>query len=174
MSLDEEFGFGQYPDLLDAMPGLEDDLFPQRSETADENGHIELAFLPLRDIVLFPQMVMPLFVGRERSLAAVKAAIANDENMIVAAQRDSDVTDPGASDVYSRVQAEQILRKFFDEHVPSGFSVEHEGVSKMGDSYYIGRLRTANGEFRVTFFVKRMDSAELVKQLRIEPSKGDL
>ncbi|MCB8979303.1 MAG: endopeptidase La [Ardenticatenaceae bacterium] len=83
------------------MPGLEDDLFPQRSETADENGHIELAFLPLRDIVLFPQMVMPLFVGRERSLAAVKAAIANDENMIVAAQRDSDVTDPGASDVYS-------------------------------------------------------------------------
>ncbi|MCA9954179.1 MAG: LON peptidase substrate-binding domain-containing protein, partial [Anaerolineales bacterium] len=101
MSLDEEFGFGQYPDLLDAMPGLEDDLFPQRSETADENGHIELAFLPLRDIVLFPQMVMPLFVGRERSLAAVKAAIANDENMIVAAQRDSDVTDPGASDVYS-------------------------------------------------------------------------
>ncbi|GJM41878.1 MAG: Lon protease [Ardenticatenaceae bacterium] len=101
MSLDEEFGFGQYPDLLDAMPGLEDDLFPQRSETADENGHIELAFLPLRDIVLFPQMVMPLFVGRERSLAAVKAAIANDENMIVSAQRDSDVTEPAASDIYS-------------------------------------------------------------------------
>jgi ATP-dependent Lon protease len=101
MSLDEEFGFGQYPDLLDAMPGLESDLFPQRSETADENGHVELAFLPLRDIVLFPQMVMPLFVGRERSLAAVKAAIANDENMVVAAQRDSDMTDPGASDVYS-------------------------------------------------------------------------
>ena len=101
MSLDEEFGFGQYPDLLDAMPGLEDDLFPQRSETADENGHIELAFLPLRDIVLFPQMVMPLFVGRERSLAAVKAAIANDENMIVAAQRDSDVTEPAVSDIYS-------------------------------------------------------------------------
>src|SRR5690606_38156729 len=67
----------------------------------DENGHVELAFLPLRDIVLFPQMVMPLFVGRERSLAAVKAAIANDENMVVAAQRDSDMTDPGASDVYS-------------------------------------------------------------------------
>ncbi|WP_420632084.1 endopeptidase La [Candidatus Leptofilum sp.] len=101
MSLDEEFGFGQYPDLLDAMPGLEDDLFPQREEIADEDGHIELAFLPLRDIVLFPQMVMPLFVGRERSLAAVKAAIANDENMVVAAQKDSDVPDPTASDIYS-------------------------------------------------------------------------
>ena len=101
MSLDEEFGFGQYPDLLDAMPGLEDDLFPQRAETADSDGFIELAFLPLRDIVLFPQMVMPLFVGRERSLAAVKAAIANDENMVVAAQRDSDVPDPTASDIFS-------------------------------------------------------------------------
>ncbi|MCB8928660.1 MAG: endopeptidase La [Ardenticatenaceae bacterium] len=83
------------------MPGLEDEIFPQRTETADEDGHIELAFLPLRDIVLFPQMVMPLFVGRERSLAAVKAAIANDENMVVAAQRDSDVPDPTASDIYS-------------------------------------------------------------------------
>ena len=101
MSSEDELGFGQYPDLLDSLPGLEDDLFPQRTETADEDGHIELAFLPLRDIVLFPQMVMPLFVGRERSLAAVKAAIANDENMIVAAQRDSDVTEPGASDIYS-------------------------------------------------------------------------
>ena len=101
MSVDDEFGFGQYPDLLDAMPGLEDDLFPQRSETADESGHIELAFLPLRDIVLFPQMVMPLFVGRERSLAAVKAAIANDENMVVAAQQDSEVTEPGVSDIYN-------------------------------------------------------------------------
>ncbi|MCB8941145.1 MAG: endopeptidase La [Ardenticatenaceae bacterium] len=83
------------------MPGLEDDLFPQRAETADSDGFIELAFLPLRDIVLFPQMVMPLFVGRERSLAAVKAAIANDENMVVAAQRDSDVPDPTASDIFS-------------------------------------------------------------------------
>ena len=46
-------------------------------------------------------MVMPLFVGRERSLAAVKAAITNDENMVVAAQRDSDVTEPGVSDIYS-------------------------------------------------------------------------
>jgi ATP-dependent Lon protease len=100
MSSEEEFGFGQYPDLLDAMPGLEGNLFPQRSETADEDGLIELAFLPLRDIVLFPQMVMPLFIGRERSLAAVKAAIANDENMVVAAQRDTTITEPGVNDLY--------------------------------------------------------------------------
>lgn len=85
-----------------------------------------------------------------------------------------DLTVVGASDVYSKVQAEQILRKFFDEHVPSGFATEHEGVSKMGDSYCIGRLTTNNGDYRVTFFVKRIGAADQVKQLRIEPSKGDL
>lgn len=100
MSAEEDFGFGQYPDLLDTMPGVEGELFPQHSETADEDGIIELAFLPLRDIVLFPQMVMPLFIGRERSLAAVKAAISNNENMVVAAQRDTAVGEPSASDIF--------------------------------------------------------------------------
>ena len=101
MSNEEDYDIGQYPDFLDAMPGLEGKLFPEREEKVDEDGHIECAFLPLRDIVLFPQMVMPLFVGRERSLAAVKAAIDNNENLIVAAQKDSDVLEPSASDLYA-------------------------------------------------------------------------
>ena len=98
--MDEEFDFEQYPDFMDAMPGLEKDLFPDHEEKVDENGFLELAFLPLRDMVLFPQMVMPLFVGRERSLAAVKAAVEGKENMIVAAQKDSEVLDPKEDDIY--------------------------------------------------------------------------
>lgn len=98
--MDDDFDFAQYPDFLDAMPGLEDDLF-ETPETEDKDGFIECPFLPLRDIVLFPQMVMPLFVGRERSLAAVQAAVANHENLIVATQRDSDVLDPIEADIYS-------------------------------------------------------------------------
>jgi ATP-dependent Lon protease len=100
MSLDE-FDFEQYPDFLDAMPGLEDELFSQHEQEEDEDGLINCALLPLRDIVLFPQMVMPLFVGRERSLVAVQAAIQNNENLIVAAQRDSEVLDPIAKDIYT-------------------------------------------------------------------------
>ncbi|NJN55003.1 MAG: endopeptidase La, partial [Anaerolineae bacterium] len=46
-------------------------------------------------------MVMPLFIGRERSLEAVRAAVANDENLIVATQRNSDVLDPSLSDMYA-------------------------------------------------------------------------
>ncbi|MCP4360494.1 MAG: endopeptidase La [Chloroflexi bacterium] len=83
------------------MPGPEGDLFPEKRLTEDTEGLIDCAFLPLRDIVLFPQMVMPLFIGRERSLTAVRAAVNNDENLIVATQRDSNITEPGASDIYA-------------------------------------------------------------------------
>ena len=100
MSIEDDYDIGQYPDFLDAMPGLEGRLFPEREEKVDKDGYIECAFLPLRDIVLFPQMVMPLFVGRERSLAALHAAVENNENLIVAAQKDSNVLDPGDNDLY--------------------------------------------------------------------------
>lgn len=100
MTNDDEFEMPQYPDFLDAMPGLQDDLFSDTEDSADEDGIIECAFLPLRDIVLFPQMVMPLFIGRERSLLAVQAAVDNNENLIVATQRDSEILDPTATDIF--------------------------------------------------------------------------
>lgn len=84
-----------------------------------------------------------------------------------------DMTVLNTSEYYSQAQAEQILRKFFDEHEPQGLSIEHEGTSKMGDRYYIGKLRTANGEFRVTFFLKKTTDVFQVKQLRIESGKSD-
>lgn len=85
-----------------------------------------------------------------------------------------DLTLPGASDVYSKAQAEQLLKKFFDEHRPGDLAIEHEGVSKLGDRYYIGRLTTGTGEYRVTFFLKKATDVFQVKQLRIEAGKGDL
>lgn len=84
-----------------------------------------------------------------------------------------DLTLPSASDYYSKAQAEQIIRKFFDEHPAKGLSIEHEGTNRGGDSYYIGKLATTNGDFRVTFFLKRSGDSFEVKQLRIEPAKTD-
>mgnify|MGYP001551791096 CR=1 FL=1 len=84
-----------------------------------------------------------------------------------------DLTLPTASDFYSKAQAEQILRKFFEQHAPKGMTIEHEGTSHVGDSYYIGTLRTANGDFRVTFFLKKPAEAYQLKQLRIETGKAD-
>jgi len=89
-------------------------------------------------------------------------------------QPNLDLTVLATSDVYSKAQSEQILRKFFDEHDPQGLTIEHEGTSKMGDRYYIGRLRTGRGDMRVTFFLKQTGGVFQVKQLRIETAKGDL
>ncbi len=84
-----------------------------------------------------------------------------------------DLTVKETSDVYSRAQAEQILRKFFNDHPPVDLVIEHSGVSKFGDKYFIGILRTRSGYFRVTFFLKKGDEEMQVKQLRIESSKND-
>jgi ATP-dependent Lon protease len=72
-----------------------DEIVEQTSEVA------EYPLLPLRDTVIFPHMVTPLFVGRDRSLRAVEAAMANEGTIIVAAQKDGEVDDPGPDDIYT-------------------------------------------------------------------------
>ncbi|MCB0008545.1 MAG: LON peptidase substrate-binding domain-containing protein, partial [Anaerolineales bacterium] len=97
--IDEEpFENSQYPDFLGSLSEFEDLIFDIDD---DADPIIECPFIPLRDIVLFPRMVMPLFVGRDRSLAAIQAAKANEEMLIVAAQRDSEVADPTVDDIYA-------------------------------------------------------------------------
>ena len=62
---------------------------------------IELPLLPLRDVVVYPQMVIPLFVGREKSIHALEAAMAQDKNVFLLAQRDAEKDDPELDDLYS-------------------------------------------------------------------------
>jgi ATP-dependent Lon protease len=96
---DEEFELAQYPDFIDSIPGYDEQLF-ETEVHLDDSGYIDCPFLPLRDLVLYPQMVTPLFVGRERSLEAIRAAVNNHENIIVSAQKDGDIMDPGVNDIY--------------------------------------------------------------------------
>lgn len=96
---DDDFDFMQYPDFFGSF-GFDDDFYDEDDEADDEDVILECPFLPLRDMVLFPQMVMPLFVGRDRSLAAVQAAVANGEHLVVAAQRDSNEPQPEAGDIF--------------------------------------------------------------------------
>ncbi|MES1933586.1 ATP-dependent protease La [Salinisphaera shabanensis T35B1] len=56
--------------------------------------------LPLRDVVVFPHMAIPLFVGREKSITALEAAMAEDKKILLVAQRSADIDDPGADDIY--------------------------------------------------------------------------
>lgn len=85
-----------------------------------------------------------------------------------------DLSTPGTDDVFSKAQAEQILKEFFQEHPPEELILEHQGTSKLKDRYRIGKLVTENGEYRLTYFMKKVDEGSLIKKLRIEPYEGDL
>ena len=56
--------------------------------------------LPLRDVVVYPNMVLPLFVGREKSIEALDHAMANDKQVLLVAQRNASDDDPGLDAVY--------------------------------------------------------------------------
>lgn len=62
---------------------------------------IEAPLLPTRDTVLFPHVVTPLFVGRDRSMKAIEAAQLNNESLIVVTQRDAEAEDPRPEDLYT-------------------------------------------------------------------------
>jgi len=70
-------------------------------------------------------------------------------------------------DIYSRQQAELIIKDFFSKHVPSGFVILHKG-GKEGSQYAIGNLTTGKGIFRVTILIKYRDSKPFIHQLRFE------
>ena len=65
--------------------------------TAMENVPV----LPLRDVVVYPHMVIPLFVGREKSILALDSAMNADKRIMLVAQRQADVDDPKAEDLYA-------------------------------------------------------------------------
>ncbi|QBQ62861.1 endopeptidase La [Actinobacillus indolicus] len=61
---------------------------------------IELPLLPLRDVVVFPYMVMPLFVGREKSVQALRAAMDTNKQLFLVTQKDPNKEDPTTEDIY--------------------------------------------------------------------------
>jgi hypothetical protein len=75
-------------------------------------------------------------------------------------------------DVYSKTQAEQIMRDFFAKHRPASFKIIFEG-GKETSRYAIGSLSTSSGNFRVYFLIKNQDGIPLIHQLRIEEEDED-
>ncbi|MCE3025886.1 MULTISPECIES: endopeptidase La [unclassified Salinicola] len=61
---------------------------------------LKLPLLPLRDVVVYPQMVIPLFVGREKSIRALETAMESDKRVLLVAQREAAHDDPGADDLF--------------------------------------------------------------------------
>ena len=69
-----------------------------------------MAVLPLRDIVVFPHMVVPLFVGREKSVRALEAVMKEDKQILLVAQRNATQDDPSVDDIYRLGTVSTILQ----------------------------------------------------------------
>ncbi len=87
-----------------------------------------LPVLPLRDVVVYPHMVIPLFVGREKSIRALDQAMEAEKQILLVAQRSPDIDDPGAEDLYGVGCVAQVLQLL---KLPDGtIKVLVEGVSR--------------------------------------------
>jgi ATP-dependent Lon protease len=71
-----------------------------KNDSRERGGSVRLPLLPLRDIIVFPHMVVPLFVGRQKSIKALEEAVANKRLIFLSTQRDAKVNDPLADDMY--------------------------------------------------------------------------
>jgi hypothetical protein len=75
-------------------------------------------------------------------------------------------------DVYSKQQAEMILKDFFTKHPVKSFTIAHKSEPKNGSQYVIGTLETTNGKFRTYFLIKPSGVQTLIQQFRIETENG--
>jgi ATP-dependent Lon protease len=148
---------------------------------------IELPLLPLRDVVVYPHMVLPLFVGREKSIEALEDAMANDKQVLLAAQRNASDDNPGADDIYQVGTVSNILQllKLPDGTikvlVEGGFraaidSVDDDGPFQVAnvreivsddipESEVEGLLRTTNTQFEKYVNLSKKVPAEVLTSL---------
>jgi len=82
----------------------------QIPDPAAASPAVALPLLPLRDVVVFPHMVIPLFVGRPKSIKALEAAMESGKSILLAAQRVASKDDPGAEDLYTVCSIANILQ----------------------------------------------------------------
>ncbi|MGC9329346.1 MAG: LON peptidase substrate-binding domain-containing protein, partial [Candidatus Hinthialibacter sp.] len=89
----------------DSQPILLDEESPAALSPAEEAAQPidkkEYPLLPLRDVVVFPGMILPLFVGRPKSIAALEAAMQAEKRLVLTAQKRMEVDEPSPQDLYS-------------------------------------------------------------------------
>ncbi|MGY1425335.1 endopeptidase La [Lysobacter sp. A289] len=108
---------------------------------------LNLPVLPLRDVVVFPHMVIPLFVGRDKSIQALDQAMAADKQILLVAQKSAETDDPGAEDLFEIGTLAHVLQLL---KLPDGtIKVLVEGVSRVRVEQIVAVDGTLTGQARV-------------------------
>ncbi len=84
---------------------------PSRVEDVPRSPSVaDLPLLPLRDMVVFPYMVVPLFVGRDKSIAALDRALEESKEIVLAAQKKAKTNDPAAADIFEMATVASVIQ----------------------------------------------------------------
>lgn len=125
-----------------------------------ENSPLLVPVLPLRDVVVYPHMVIPLFVGREKSIEALDAAMQDNKKILLLAQKNAEVDDPAQEDLYNIGTLSTILQML---KLPDGtIKVLVEG----GERVIVDSLLETNEYFSAS--VKNLEKAAAIDEREAE------
>ncbi len=117
--------------------------------------------LPLRDVVVYPHMVIPLFVGREKSINALDTAMQEDKKILLVAQKNAEIDDPSAEDIHEIGTLSTILQLL---KLPDGtVKVLVEGAERAR----ITSLETADAFFTAHVDLLEADDSDEEKELEV-------
>ncbi|GAB2611152.1 endopeptidase La [Novilysobacter erysipheiresistens] len=120
---------------------------------------LDLPVLPLRDVVVFPHMVIPLFVGRDKSIRALDLAMEADKRILLVAQKSAETDDPAGDDLYEVGTLAHVLQLL---KLPDGtIKVLVEGVSRVQLAKVVERDGALAGEAEMTEAVVDREEREL-------------
>jgi ATP-dependent Lon protease len=124
-----------------------------------ETTPMTLPVLPLRDVVVFPHMVIPLFVGRDKSIKALDLAMEADKRILLVAQKSAETDDPGADELYQIGTLATVLQLL---KLPDGtIKVLVEGVERVRVSNVVEHVGTLNGDAVVIDSAQARDDREV-------------
>ncbi|WP_022852040.1 endopeptidase La [Limisalsivibrio acetivorans] len=133
----------------------------------------ELPLLPVRDIVVFPYMVLPLFVGRESSISAVNEALSGDRLIFLACQKDPQQEEPDEEDINTVGTVAVILRmlKLPDERI----KILVQGVKRASIGEFLQRepnFKVAVAEFLEEYKDGELESEALLRHVKEQLSNA--
>ena len=129
----------------------------------ERSDRIDIPVLPLRDVVVYPHMVIPLFVGREKSIRCLEAAMEQDKLILLVAQKDSSVDNPQRDDIYDVGTVATILQLL---KLPDGtvkVLVEGNQRARINSISTKDDLLSADAQYVVTEQVEELEQEVLIR-----------
>jgi hypothetical protein len=124
-------------------------------------------FFPL---FIFIALLLKVSAANAGTLETIAAAIqaGNAKELAKYFDNNVDITVYNKEEMYSKTQAEMVVKDFFSKNPPSSFKIIHKGTSNQGSEYAIGTLVTSVGSFRTYIYVKQKATAYSIQEIRFE------